>query len=575
MTLEEKRLEVKRLMARDLIENDLPVENEMHPDISMADRLKLTTLDATPEEKKAFIEKKHPGLTVRISNGDIQMKRPESKKWNVLDPSGFKVSDIPADILDVANIPVEGALQIAGGAGGAALGVPAGPIGASAGLIGGSAAGGAAAETLKQYLKKAAGITEDVDTKEILKSAAVSGALAPLLGGAGSSVTKLAAPKAVQNILQRGLVGEGVSKLGKTALPRMAELATMKQVPASSWRTLIERPQVIEEIGQNPTAHVENLATNLLDTAKANRQAIGSEFQQIEKSITPVDLTPAVEEFQKDLFKAQKSASAKGVRGNEALANQVQEFQDALNRLLSKQVRGRDPITGSFVSVKAPIDKTTVSSAYDIKQMLSDEITNNPKDSVSKELNNALIRAKEKVNNIINDHMSETPFKDLNKRYSNALETESKVKKSFGEQLNKRIVPSVSKTENLLDTIAKSNKKAKLGDIQQLGSELGINLQQTAKDYQAAKLLYEPEFVPKFTATSLVPYAPRLAAGLLLGSGWGAPAAMLLGGAMMAGTTPGMVKQYVKAAGVAAKGAKKLYPSAWARGTITDNYQGE
>lgn len=213
------------------LENELAamstVVEEMHPDISTADRAIIKNLSNASEEADPqnleFLRQKYPNLEFGTDNGRILVRSPEEKDWKVIDPNtGFFSSDFARDALDIAapiaQGAVEGAADTAGGAAGFLVGGPAGAV------AGRAAAGGAAAgltESLRQQLGKWAGVNQQVNPDDVKASAALSAAF-PFAGtalkGAYRGATRVAAPYLAEML--SGVPREAI----KTAFRRMDEI---------------------------------------------------------------------------------------------------------------------------------------------------------------------------------------------------------------------------------------------------------------------------------------------------------------------------------------------------------------
>mgnify|MGYP007100055573 CR=1 FL=1 len=191
-------------------ENYVPqVIQEMHPNISMKERLVAKNLATNPEAQVKYLKKQHPDMDIRLEGGQILAKTKEDKDYKVLDPdTGFFSKDFLYDLGDLGyDIPagmLTGAATTAGAAaGGLGAGLPTAGAGAIPGALAGGAAAGAATsgglETLRQGLGKAAGIEQDFDPLQI-GIATATGGLAPFVPPAIKAGAIKAAPKIVQGL---------------------------------------------------------------------------------------------------------------------------------------------------------------------------------------------------------------------------------------------------------------------------------------------------------------------------------------------------------------------------------------
>lgn len=203
----------------------VPIKEEQHPDITVAERAIIKNLAASPKAAQMFLVKKHPNADIKLNkDGRILFRRPNETEYRVIDPKGVDLQDVSDIAYDVASGIGESAATIAGGMGGATLG----PLGALGGASAASSASAAASEALRQKLGQALGLPQEVNTQDVLMSAGM-GAVSPLLFGAGGKVAEKSLKKALttqltkqaldtkDNILQKvikkaGNVGKGTAQ---------------------------------------------------------------------------------------------------------------------------------------------------------------------------------------------------------------------------------------------------------------------------------------------------------------------------------------------------------------------------
>lgn len=162
-------------------EQDLPTVQEM-PEGFKTDRFLIKNLGDDAMQSIAFLKNKYgDAYDFDEKDGQIRIKKPGDKQWNVLDPSGFDIQDISDIAYDTAAGIGQGAATATAGIAGGSLG----GIGAIPAAMGTSAATGAAGEALRQWLGKQAGVNE-ISGKDIALSGAI-GAAAPALFGTGAS----------------------------------------------------------------------------------------------------------------------------------------------------------------------------------------------------------------------------------------------------------------------------------------------------------------------------------------------------------------------------------------------------
>ena len=164
------------------IERSAKTVDEMHPDISFADRAIVKNFAANPEATIGYLQKQHPDMVFHNKDGTIRMRRQGEQDYRVLDPSGFDLQDITDVGSDIAQGVGEGVAAAYTGI--STLNPVAGY--AAMGALGG------ASESAKQGVGTMLGIPNNFDGTNIALSTVASGA-APVIGDSvkkGWNVTK-------------------------------------------------------------------------------------------------------------------------------------------------------------------------------------------------------------------------------------------------------------------------------------------------------------------------------------------------------------------------------------------------
>lgn len=183
-----KELARRELARRQEARTGTPnIIEEMHPDISSADRAIVKNFSQSPEKSANYLKKHNPQLDTRVWDGRVLVKGKNELDWKVLDPdTGFFSTDILNDAADIAydvgSGIVEGTAAVGGAIGGALAGWGVGAVPAAMAT---SAATAAGSEALRQSIGSGLGIDNELGEAagDTLLSAAIGGAV-PALGAA-------------------------------------------------------------------------------------------------------------------------------------------------------------------------------------------------------------------------------------------------------------------------------------------------------------------------------------------------------------------------------------------------------
>ena len=220
--------------------NFTPTLQEMHPDFTTVDRLKVKNLSNSPSAAVNYLQQKHPTLEISLSKDDqIRARKRDGseKEYRVLDPdTGIFSSDILRDVGDVLWDVGAGVATGAATAAGGLVGALGGGVGAlpTAALAG--AGSSSAIEALRQGAGLATGVSKDFSGMDV-GIAGGAGALSPLLLGTGATAVKAAAPAAARTF--GGKISQGIGA-GVRGLAEMTEAPARKMVGAGLKKAIAE-----------------------------------------------------------------------------------------------------------------------------------------------------------------------------------------------------------------------------------------------------------------------------------------------------------------------------------------------
>jgi hypothetical protein len=544
MSIEEKKLKAKKILAERKLagqeapdEDYMPVRQEMHPDVSTGDRLLIKNLAQNPEVGVKYLQKKlkekYPDQekphSVRIKQGEIQLKGPGEQEFRVVDPdTGFFSKDMLRDAGDVLYDTVSGIGQGIGTAKAALLAGPGAlPVGmAASGVLGG------AAEALKQKLGKQLGLDQQVDWGDAGISAGVS-TLGTGLFGTGAK----AGTKALQ-ASNRGAFGRmwdatsgARNKVGEAA-------STIKANVIDYTKNNFPRLQALAKEEAPVTAVIENLKQGNQNVDRI-RQAAGARIEQGVKNAPPglkLDVTKHRDTLQSLIDELKELTIAEpDVKTYAARIKSYEKIRDEL-------------FDSPQVSVpKAYHDmKTVLEELSQVRNMKEGEIHFGK--SVTKE-DKKLALVANKLRKDLGDQIAKATGTEAD----NAIYSQAMRDGEYFSQFNQDI-PAV---ENKLGTLF--SKPGRVEKAKAIDKRYGTNIVDSANTLRSYKSFFDPE--------SMVKLRGRLGAGALgatigggigymagrgmgdgfggvgagIGAGLGAGAGAILGG-------PQSLKMYMQAA---------------------------
>lgn len=281
------------------------VVQEMHPELTVADRMVVGNFSANNEAAVNYLQKRHPNLEIKVGDDDQILARARNgsePQYRVLNPT-LDMASTGSLWGDVKRGAGEAAMDVGGNLYGLASGAATGIASAAGGLAGGAASGGALAvpsamaagagasgglEGLRQAIGKHLGIEQEYDPAQ-MGYAAAGGVAAPLLLGTGGNVKgKLASAIAemapnigmedLEQASQRGLIGRLYDAVGKPVATKAGAL--LSGVTPDSVKTLGTKLKTLlsmEGEKEPVTRLVQSTAQDAFDkikTSNADRKSV-------------------------------------------------------------------------------------------------------------------------------------------------------------------------------------------------------------------------------------------------------------------------------------------------------------
>lgn len=571
---------------------------EVHPEVSTADRLIAKNFSKDPATTLKFLETRYPNMDITQRDGRIFLKNKAEKEFRAFDPEGwgqYLTSPMEAlrDVGDVGYDITAGVTEGAAAAGAAAAALPTtGGIGSIPAAMAAGAGTGAGLEVLRQKAGQILGLPqENLDTDQV-KTAAAFGGISPLLFGTGAAfkggvkagaktITQEAAEKS-----QRGLLKRGYDVATEKVFPKATEIMT--GVPATATQTMAKNLDKLDELNADGVlGYAENVHENLRSNLSQLKTTVGKKLEDaIEQSGQKVNISEVKNNFRKTIADLQQ----KGPK-NEETARLVKSLQEKYDELFTAEVPS------------VTFDKDGVMQVANMRKELPNELPASQAFSLQDQLRDAaeLFRVKDgtaprygasasRADKRGMDAASEG-YRALNKefeRVTGGLSKELKGEYKNLADLQRNLQPyfkDPQTTFNTLSNLGRKNRRPLFETLERLDKSYGVDLITPAKELEAfsyyGKPVYDPISTGGVTATQRGNVARALggALGGYMGamSGGGMPA-MFLGtglGSAAAGkmASPGVVKGTVRAGKAlerlggkvtpSAKTMNKAVPSAW------------
>jgi hypothetical protein len=570
---------------------------EMHPEVSTADRLIAKNFSKDPETTRKFLETRYPNMDIMQRDGRIFLKNRAEKEFKAFDPEGwgqYVTSPLEAvrDIGDVGYDIAAGVGETAAAAGSGLAALPSAPFTFGAGPLAAAAVGGGTAgaglEILRQKAGQILGLPqEELDTDQV-KMAGAIGAASPLLFGTGAAVkggVKGMSKEAAQQS-QRGLLKRGYDVATEKAFPKATEIMT--GVPATATQTMAKNLDKLDELNADGVlGYAENVHENLRSNLSRLKTDVGKKLEAaIDQSGEQISIVDVKNSFKKTISDIQANAPK-----NEESARLVKSLQDKFDELFTAEVPSVKFNAAGEMEVanmrKELADKIPASQAFSLQDQLRDAAELfRVKDGTTARYGASASRADKRGM----DAASEG-YRTLNKefeRVTGGLSKELKGEYKNLADLQRNLQPyfkDPQTTFNTLSNLGRKNRRPLFETLERLDKSYGVDLITPAKELEAfsyyGKPVYDPISTGGVTSTQRGNVARALggAVGGYMGamSGGGMPA-MFLGtglGSALAGkaASPGVVKGLVRGGKAvekigskvtpSAKRANQLAPSAW------------
>ena len=516
------------------------IQEEMHPDLSAADRLLIKNFSNSPEVSVRYLKQKYPDMEVRDEGGRLLMRKPGEAKFRPLDPeTGFFSKDLPYDIGDVAYDVGSGVAQGAATALGGALGLGAGGVPALPAAMASGAAASAGTEALRQKLGQYLGLPQELDPAQVAVSGAVGGALPA--GGAGL--------KGAYNYATR------------TAAPAIAQ--AVSGVPKEAFKTLGKQFDKIKELENTGVMDMVSEAhSGLVQKLGGLKNEVGKRLEEsLDAAGMKVNIGAAKQQL-KDFLEQVKQY--KSEIDNPALREEIENIQKTFNRLFTKAGTEGEEIA----------DEVSARAAFHLQQELKDvaDLTRLGEGVTSRFGKNATQGEKKLA------EVARGGYQALNNEFERVTGGVSKqLKDQYREYsgIQKTLQPFFSSPEKTFSTLSNLNAKSRIPLFEKLGelqAKYGVDVFEQAKLLEAYSHFGKPALnavngLGTTSTSRTVPLSIALGslgslAGYKLGGGY---AGATLGGALGAAAgsaigSPATLKQGVRLGLGAEKLAEKLLP---------------
>ena len=482
---------------------------EMHPEITVADRLLVKNFQNDPGKSVNYLQKKHPGLEFKEQEGRILARTRGEQDYKVLDPNtgvGFN-TELLRDAGDIGYDVVSGVGErlatAAGGLGGFVFG---GGIGALPGASAASGAAGAASETLRQALGKMAGVNEEINTDDIKLAGAVSAA-SPFLFGTdklgGKQAAKALLKRAAKQNITKEAAEEIFNKSSRGVLKRAAEgvtkggMSLASGIPRSALDTYVNRRADFKNLSEEGvTDLVSNLTRELSGTINTLKRETGHALgDAIEGAGEKVNISGSKALFRNRIQELEQLA--------EELPSEATQSQLAGAKQTYRKLFG-DAATLEDAAQEIP-DLLSPKAAFALQQQLKDEADVAALGAVG--ILGNRFKGSDNVDTKMLKETSREAYNLLNDEFERVTEGLSKELKGDYKKyatLQKTLAPSFRNEQTTLNTISNLDRRSKrilLERLKKLAddpktSKLGTRVLEDAELLTAAKFMDSDSFVP-------------------------------------------------------------------------------
>lgn len=566
------------------------VLNEMHPEITAADRFVVKNFSKDNEVAANHLRKRHPNLEIVVDKGSDQIlvrKKPGpwkqqtsptgEEEWRVLDPDStleeslnpLNIGETAQDISDASYaILSDVGTSAATALGGLAGGMATGGLGAlpTAALAGGGASVGL--EGLRQGIGSALGL-EDNFSGLNLGLAGTTGVVSPFFFGTGATARQ-AVKKGVDLATQRGGIGRGWDYAKGTILPKLGSLAS--GVDTQRIATLGKEFPLLQRLEADPmgaTKFTKKMGSRAGEAIRTERKELWKKVKEGVKRAVDVgdkaDLEPVKAQFKAAIGEAESLAKrGKSEAFQETVASLKSKFDELFTYPVEVPTGAVDELGNPIMeTIRQEITDLDADAAMILRTKLSEmaKMQASPKsqmgignrmapsaDKASKEFMELSRKLKDTLDSSLDQAIGDEATQ-ARKLYGAAKQDEDAVKEMFE---NPKIA---AKTMRNLD---KMPNRTDLELINRLDEQYGTGLADDVKKFQMYSTFSNPSHLPLATkgASSYTRAIPAAAlggaAGWALGreagaDGYGAPMSGFLGagaGAFLGG--PAALRKYVQ-----------------------------
>lgn len=477
------------------------VVNEMHPDISVQDRMAVKNLlDTNPQAAYRYMKRAYPDADVKVSqDGRIIMKNSNEAKYRGIEHNGIPNS-LPEAAMDIGDVPydifsglIQGAASTAAGA--AAAGPTAGWGTLPAAMAAGSGAA-AGTEALKQKIAQAMGYSQDINP-EAISSAAKFGAATPLTFGAG--VTSKALQNATPGMKEK--LAQALAQSSRGIPQRMYDygaekiapgaMNVMSGVPQGAINALKKHYEQIEKLNHSGVLpYVEQAHEGFTNAFKAKKQELG---QDVNKAIMDaggeIDTAAISKPLDDAIAEATKKYSSLKNSPNKDQLDALKALKDRIFTMPETDAAGKEMLDQAGQSKMVPIPgKLSPETAWnlqdqlrnmaDYKSLSSDLSSTLPKKTLdAKKIAAAFRSAYENTNQELS-RVSEGLTGEAKDKYKEIIKLENELSTKFSNSEN------TFKTLSGLDAKSKQALNEKIGKTAQ---DIGFDIHTPAEVLQAYK----------------------------------------------------------------------------------------
>jgi hypothetical protein len=555
---------------RELLNYDEAALDERHPAISFKDRAIVKNFSNSPDSAVAYLQKQYPGFEISHDPQGISIKAPGDEWPKRLDPSTIEFEDLSDIGTDVA----AGVIDTAATAGGATLGLMAGPAGIVPGAMIAAGGAGAITEAGRQRIGQELGIPQKVDMTDVMISGGVSGAMPGFFGAAplkkgienyAKENLKGLSKEAIDKLMyqnERGLLKRGYDYGSRTVAPWIAEKASgVNRNVIKHLGSQYDRLVGPESLGATPIAET---AHNKLvgGIAKAKNEAgkrLEAALNGANRKISTRDAKKLFEDHINEL---------------KGYVDEMKGPDGKIPKDLEDAIKNADAAYGDIFLSGALADDLSAKSAFRLQQALKDEadLSRLNKGPMPRFASSATSDEKQ---------LAETARKgytQINKEFENATDGLSQVTKNdyrYYAELQKDLQPYFSSPEKTFQTLSgmdKNSRRLLYEKLQKLADKDGIDLSQDMLDLETLKIFSNPSSGPLSsggtTSTSrTIPLAIMggsigSLAGYNSGGGYAGATVGGAGGAALGAAmgSPAAIKSIIKAGRYTEKAGRSFRP---------------